>query len=392
MALDAITISIDHIHEVDRIRYYAYKDQQQQLLSSLNCYPFIDLERLKYYTNKKNKHLNKYEKQINGIHFKYFPFLHKGYIEIKFNLPKLLYGYNIFSVYQYNLGTIWDRLCYELRDIIDLTRYPFIFFWKTNYYENNFDIIDSAENNAARLTVMSKTLPRGLNIDTTYADNGSIYFMPRNHKSSYRIIVYDKLKEFSDKSTMPSKPLINNSQINTLFSGQNILRVEIKQNRDKILRDFQPTKSMAVKANDQSSYLAYPMSKHIGSFGEVYDFNYQTKQLRYLINALHLNKKVLTRKQLINQIDFDIQLAPSTKKNIIHTIRYLNGELNVLKVSNKSLQSYKKYILDKGYHYIYSPIQLEPVSIDAVISSLNKDQINNINRYANKNIFQSFLL
>ncbi|MCY6485337.1 hypothetical protein OW763_13445 [Clostridium aestuarii] len=392
MAIDSITISIDNINK-DILKYYCYNNKQHTN-PLLNTFPFIDTKKLKYFTNKKNNYKDKFEGTFNGIHITYMPYLNRGYISIKFNIPKLLYGYNIYSVYQYNSRIIWKRLCYELRDVINLIKYPYIDFWRITEYENNIDIIDDININVARYNVIRKIYTQNIYMDSTYADNGTIYFYPsKSSKSnpSYKIVVYDKLKEFKDKATgINTSNVLNNKELIHLNSNQNILRIEIKNYRSKITKDFSYTKVLSSKSEAKTEYLASPMSSYIGSFAEGFNYQHQIGEIKYYLKRLHLDKIITKRYRLFEVIEKDNTLKASTKKKIKNLIRYLNGEVKKCSVSDKTAREYRDFILSKGYHYIYSDNQLDPITIDGIIKKLPETQINNINRYKDSNIFKNF--
>lgn len=368
--LDSITI---YINDMKKIELNIFGDNLKHFYFNLNPH---------------NKYLSSYEKNFGGIYVRYYPYKDRGMLEIKFNIPKLIYGNNIESVYCFNPMRLFNELSRRLAPMINLKNTPSILHWKVSKVEINLNYKNSTLiiNNLHDVIKKISYTKHFKREKTRYRDGGqTIYFYNRkNNKNSTLIIkVYFKLRQVSNTS--------NNNVENKLFNGYDslssenyeILRFEITVNRKEILKQFK-LKDYVPKSRNETLY------SDIGTFHQVMDYNYQMLMLDYMINELHLDKLIATKKELISIINNSNELDNNEKMTAKHVILYLNGDYHKTKPKLKEIEKYKNYVLNKGYHYIYSSdITIGPIILDVIADNLNKYKeaiggFNYGNRYLSK--------
>ena len=102
-----------------------------------------------------------------------------------------------------------------------------------------------------------------------------------------------------------------------------------------------------------------------------------------------LDKTITTDQALwiINNSDVYCQDSPHAKK----VIRYLNGDTDTPPCSRKLINRYKRLILDTGYHYITSDVELPPVTLESIMDSLTDGQKELINQYRSSDLIRDNL-
>lgn len=253
---------------------------------------------------------------------------------------------------------------------------------------------------------ISKTIVSRKKVDLRYKEKGSIYFYSgkKRGKSGCKIIVYYKSLEV----------MTRNERIEDLPEGWEMLRIEFKGKRDKIVRElrknskqikeyeanrfisnYSNTYTFNTCSNDEyvhtyrsSSYDSYFINNT--KFGElpimnieepsiVYlhsknyksakvidtiDVRYQLSIIKDICKELLLDKKRLTRAELFSVIlEVDKFKSRTLKQTAINVVKYINGELDEMPVNEKRLKKFLKEILSCGIHYIYVDATLEPIMI-----------------------------
>lgn len=351
--LDSITI---YINDMKKIELDIFGDNLKHFYFNLNPH---------------NKYLSSYEKNFGGVYVKYYPYKDKGMLEIKFNVPKLIYGSNIGSAYCFNPMRLFNELSRRLAPMMNLKNTPSIFHWKVSKveinlnYKNSTLIINSLHDVIKKIS-LTKHFKRE---KTRYSDGGqTIYFYNRmNKKNSTLIIkVYFKLREVRNTS--------NNNIQSFKSEDYEILRFEITVNRKEILRQFKPKEYLS-KSREETLY------SDIGTFEQVMDYNYQMLMLDYMIKELNIDKVIATKEELFSVISNSNELSNNEKVTAKHAILYLNHDYHKTRPKLKEIEKYKNYVLNKGYHYIYSNITLGSIILSDIINSLSNSQKIMIGKY-----------
>lgn len=376
MALDAIQC---YIYNVKSIEHELFKN---------------DFKKWRY-IRKNNSHLSYYDNHVNGIYLKYQPLLNQGKLGIKFNVAKLIIGDNISSIFCCNVQQLFERLCEELNELIDLKEAPHIRYWKVSHFENNINIIrDKDIIEAIYNTICKIKQTTNYNMHCIYNDKGTIYFGNGRDKESSTIIIkfYFKLKQIIDtKSDINIKEYHHNNDIIKLNSKESILRIEITTYRRKITDKFKPKVlySSDVKHESYGKNKRLTKEQSIGTFEDVFNYDYQTRCLKEVIKEFHLDKIITTKSRLLEFIKNSSELSDKEKNTAIRVIYTLNLGKNYhkKKPSEVSINKYKNWILNHGYHYIYADKEVQPILLEKIIEELPQKQQQAIKLYKNSNIY-----
>lgn len=386
MALDAIKI---YIHNVR-------KNQQQVFYNSFNSWKIRE--------NRKDKYQSSYEYYTDGAYVRYKPYSQKGTLSIKFNVAKLITGDNISSVFCFNTQQLQMKLQAKLDNVINLNKLKHIRFWKVSHFENNINIIrDRREINSLYdfiYTNKCSILP-GFKCEANHSDGGrTIAFFNANNKRDATIVIkfYYKLSEIKNKliksgNTLNESDILRcyiGSNLINLRIGQDILRMEITMHRDKIREQFKPQiigSSSFIDINEEQDIKT--IQQQIGTFGDVINYRHQILMLNIVIKMFHLDKCITTRDKLFEFINNNPNFKDEEKKKAKAVVYSLNlrDKYHKKKPSTKTINKYKNFILDSGYHYLYNESEIQPVIIDDIIAQLPQMQQEAIRIYKNSNIY-----
>ena len=343
-----------------------------------------------------NPNLSYYYANINEINIKYSPYIHRGELRIKFNIPKLLAGINVCSIYACNIQTLFERLSFKLWPLIDLLEAPHLRSWKVSSVEYNIDIILDKHKIDTVYSVLKKTSSTTKFRQALSYDNGgkTLYFIPVNAKfksSDVVIKVYYKLLELKEcNSEFNVSELYGSRGIVNLSPGQDILRIEITKKRDAIYKDFNIGNGTSnCTLMDTNNLINF---ENIGTFEQIINIDYQYKILNEMLEAVNLNKIITTRmtiKELIYSCDM---LSSKEQKEYWNVIQHENIDSHKKKpdkaVRNKCIKS----ILESGYNYIYVDFELEPILIKNIIKNLPEVEQFEMALYKKSNINTDYLL
>lgn len=352
-----------------------------------------------YVPDSNNSYLSAYVTDINGIHIKYQPYRNKGELRIKFNIPKLMAGTNICSIYVCNIHKLFKKLCLATSSLINLSAAPHLRFWQVSEFECNADIIMSIAEIEALYSVLRKTASTNKYKLVKHYDTGgkTLYFVPKKAKlesSDIVIKIYLKLpemkehdKEFNLQDIYDSKGIIN------LKPGGAVLRIEVTIYRDLINQYFK----LEVFRNNyfkgscmEISKLGYKMK--VGTFEQVFNYEYQSRILKDILSEFNLDKIITTKDELyklINSMDF---LSDERKREGRKVIQYLNKAWHKEKPDDNDIKYFKDLILKRGFNYMYSDIEIGPITLEGIISGLPPIQRSEIERYKESSIYEDILL
>lgn len=294
---------------------------------------------------------------------KYSP--QKGDLYIDFNPAKIKYG----EIDSLNMDIFYGEICMlldrELRGIFRCDT-----FFETNKNKLNMfkgeiyiDITINKEESEALFRFIRKIdIPR-MKINLKYMGSGTIYFYGGNNLSSSNIVfkIYKKHEELKTKRY----------HIN---SSVGIIRFELVLKRRKLLYDYKNAERLKRKKSYQVFHDIAEEHEDIknianidyetsGDFETLSSTLYQFQKLyEFIVQKCNLNKIITTRDILIDTI---ISRTPPTLcKKLCNYVKYVNGENTTMNVSKKTLSRYKKMILDLGYHYLYSDIEIQPLHLE----------------------------
>lgn len=380
MALDAIKI---YIHNV--------KEKQQQVFYNGLCgWSFRE--------NRQDQYQLSYVYNADGVYVTYKPHSHKGTLSIKFNVAKLITGDNISSVFCFDIHELQEKLKTKLDNIINFNELKHIVFWKVSYFENNINIIrDIHEINALYKFIYNNRhnfLPR-FNCEAKHVDGGrTIVFFNAKNKSDATIVIkfYYKLRQIENTSNeFDIQKYYEDNDLINIRIGQDVLRMEITMHRDKIREQFKPQikySSLSIDINEEQAIKT--IQQQIGTFEDIIDYRHQILMLNTFINKFHLNKCIITRDKLFEFINHNHNFKNKeqrTTARIVVNILNLKDKYHKKKPPPTTINRYKNFILDSGYHYLYSESEIQPIIVENIIENLPDIQQEAIKNYKDSNIY-----
>lgn len=372
---------------IDAVECYIYNTnniKDKLFINNLSGWRFVP--------NNENEYLSSYEIDINGIYLRYQPHRCKGKFSIKFNVPRLLTGDNISSIYCCNLQRLFETLQDKLISIINLKEAPHLRYWKVSMFENNINIIrnkDIIKSLYAFASTIHKT--KRFTTHCIYEDDGTIYLGNAKNLNDSTIVIkfYLKLKQIEQTHSHLNINDYYESKIINLQPYEDILRLEIVTSRDEILKLFKPQLVYSSDPKHFKNNSQKTIEQNIGTFEDIMNYNFQLKMLQNVINEFNMDKIITTKKKLFKLIDNSSKLSISEKKTAKRVINTLNlkDKYHKKKPSISSIYKFKNWILHQGYHYIYSDKEVSPIILDYIISSLPLQQQSDIELYKNSSIF-----
>ncbi|MCR1934275.1 hypothetical protein NSA27_06150 [Clostridium tepidum] len=371
MAIDKIRIYLDNVSLFkERLFQESYK------------------ENWLFERNKDNNFLSYFYKDINDLFIKYMPIHKDDALYIDFNPAFLLRNDNTTSIYSCNIQQIYNIIREKLKGTLDISVVPNLRYWKVSYYENNINIIRYMDEIKALYKVISKLENIGKLKKEIIEDGGTIYFFNGKSRaeSDFIIKIYFKLRQISNKNPERQIDDYYDSDLVCLKAGQDILRIEVSLKRDRIYKLFKPIVTKFTSDGKATEIEIEPSSRPVAILEEVFDFNSQVNIMNKVLKLLHLDKTMTTKIKLFSVIN-----GSSLSKNEKHTakvvLNYLNKVPHIKVPAESTISKYKRWILSKGYHYIYADVEIKPISIDDIIKQLPKKQQDCIKVYRNSNIY-----
>lgn len=343
--------------------------------------------------NESNRHRSSFDIWHDGIHLNYRPFHRNGTLRIKFNVPKLITGDNISSIFCCNIQRLSDILGSKLTHVIRLSKAPALRFWKVSKVENNINIIrDKATINSLYSLLANLDRTRHFTKLCIYKDRGTIYMgNGMDLDNSTRIVkFYLKLRQIRNANPHLDIAQYYDSSLIKLRPSEDILRLEIVSNRDALLESFRPHLIYASDPEYYNSNKKPTVDQQIATLEEVMDYGFQTRMLNKIIKEFHLDKLMTTKDTLFKLIDNSCDLNSEEKKTAKSVVNKLNlkSKYHKKSPSKSSIRKYKNWILNQGYHYLYADVEIVPIVLDDIISDLPAAQISAIDFYRYSNIFR----
>jgi hypothetical protein len=355
---------------------------------------FNGFSSFQYKTCNQNSYLSYYEATIDGVYIKYLPFYNDGELRIKFNIPKLMAGTNLCSIFMCNTQQLFRKLCFKLRPLMDLENAPHLRFWYVSDVEINADVILTKQQIDSIYTVLKKNKCTDRYKRVEEYDDGAggqtLYYIPKGtkfHTSDVVIKFYKKIpemianiKDFSLNSVYNSTGIIN------LTPHQSVLRMEIKLKRDEIYKHFKPNVVYS-SSGTESRY-----SKPVGIFEDIFTLDYQVYILSNLIEEFHLNKKITTSKTIRSLIRNCKVLSQNDKKAFWSVVQHENTDSHKKKPANVVKDKCINLILTSGYNHLYADNEVPPISVVDIIKSLPLLQQAEIVLYYKSSIYKDVQL
>lgn len=278
-----------------------------------------------------------------NIHLEYLQYSQtNGDLRISFSVSRLFNGNNIIPVTLIKKEDFNKLLYSKLNEIIDITKLPPICKWIVSSEETFIDIIMDKNQIDQLFKVLHKIdkMPY-LKRNIRFQNDGTLYF--ENKRTSIK--VYYKILEQQQKNK--DFDVFNFLNIK---DNEDLLRFEVRNNRSKIKYEFKKNK---LNCNNNV----------VGNIYDVLDIRYQFIEIYKFIKIAHLDKKITTKQNLYKIIDNSSIFTKNTKKTAKRVIRYLNREVESINASKQTIYTYKRKILNLGYHYMYADIDLDPINI-----------------------------
>ena len=348
-----------------------------------------------------------------NIYIKYYNFsVFSGRLLISINMDKLIKETVNGLMTNIDINNIKDYLEDRVGDILDFNKISDVNSWGVTREETYIDIVVPEDVAEALYDVLLKTKSNRKKTDDEYADKGTIYYYSGTDRKKSKCLykVYNKKKESKYRNKKVDCP-VNNT----------VLRFEAKNGRTKIVRvvrnirkdiinksvradnlfinicsDFSNYKCFKFNSGNEYILNGAPCILYYGvnlwnTYGNEYnvynkepsysvllrnlspyatlsdtcDIRYKQKLLIDFMKDMQMDKEKVTRKELMKKMDL-IFTTPKTRETSKKVIKYLNGEIKVSPISEKSILKYKKKILDSGVHYIYSSMYIPAIDIDCL--------------------------
>ncbi|MFH5836718.1 hypothetical protein ACHAL6_11660 [Proteiniclasticum sp. C24MP] len=283
------------------------------------------------------------------IHIEYMRYAEKmGDLLLSLSLPDLYFGNNAYFYFHTDYVELAGKIHNELRYAIDVKKLPPWSEWGLSRDELTVDITDTSENNRRRFDTLAKLKKLPYQIaDLTYKNEGSIYFHTGKNrmKSGRQLIVYDKSLQQSIRG-------INLEQTLNLPQGYSVLRVEEK------------TKGSPLKTDVKKTLANYEFPEGFTRLEIALSKEHQIFHIKSFLSSLGLDRIITTKYKLYAIIDDMSALSRKRKKTCKRVLRYLNGEFKNISLSERTITSYKKIILQTGFHFLYAESDILPVQIE----------------------------
>lgn len=362
MAKDMVRVFLKNIHN----------DVLIQKLPSSWCCKKLHRQNTTSSQVKEKRYKKRQEKYLFGtmttdsgcIHAEYMRYSKTmGDILLTFSLPDLYFGNNSHLWYDFDSNEFSRKTLNELRFVLDVQKLPPLKEWGLSRDELTMDIIDTEENNKHRFKTMTKhKMLSRKKADSTYVNQGSMYFHSGDNRinAGRQLIVYDKSLQQANKGN-------DLEQILNLPPNHSMLRIEEK------------TKGSPLKTNINKASSKYEFPQGFTNLEIAFSKEYQLLHIKEILSYLGLDKMITTKDNLNSIIKNLTTLSPKRKKTCKRVVRYLNGEIKNISLDEKTIKFYKKIILETGYHFLFSDIDIPPVSLDEETGRIIvlKNQTNN---------------
>ncbi len=357
MAKDRITIFLPAINEE-----VIYGDNSWESVNRKGNWALHD-------ANKQGKkHKRRIPKYTYGSMSGKAGLLDVEYLKYNIDMGDLLISLSVSELYFLNnsvpksnidLDDIQERILTELRNVIDTSCIPPWDFWVISRDETNVDIIDSQENIIRRMDVLSKSYSPYKKVDNEYKKAGSVYFRGRaGKKSCSQFIAYDKVKEQRDRKSIDLRKILG------LNPQQGCLRLESKTSKNPLKLNIDFIRQLSETNRDDTG----------ANFDVVMSIEYQVNVMMKNISKLNLDKTITTRGKLLQELKKSGKLTKRQYSTALKVINHDNEEKLSTKLSQRTIKKYRKIITSLGFHYLYSDVELKPITREKVIEAISSDK------------------
>lgn len=199
----------------------------------------------------------------------------------------------------------------------------------------------------------------------------SVYHQSSKDHSKASVILnaYNKTEE--RRSKLSAKAFTSAIAQTTLNANESLLRLEIRYKRSAVA--YRNTSIKSTMVAEEYIEVKTERDPHYDRFVEAIRYERQLREMNQLIRIYHLDKKITTKRNLkkaIRQQDKN----DDYKDNVWKTVEYLNGLRKRELFKPDTTRGHIKFILNLGYHYIFTDIELPPLSLKHAQSRLPEDQ------------------
>lgn len=344
-----------------------------------------------------------------------------GLIKMSFSTSKVFNGNNAIAKAILTEKMLFERVQSDLHKYINFKLLKPIDKWVVSSDETYIDIVGPKVIIDELFENISKTIVNRKKLDCSYREDGTLYFHSgKSWKRASSIIkVYYKLKELSDKKRLEELKEV----LGSIQEGYTVLRIEVIRNRGKTIRELFKTE-MAYEGYEQSRLVErydksygfnnsnlkplqliinnardnnvvvskykidnnllsrscsedtiniykYVSGKSMSRVAGTIGISYQYKAIVDVFKELGIDKRKVTRMDLVNEINASSLFGKASKKTAIEIIKYINGEIDEIPVHEKRFKGYLKKLRALDVHYVYAfrnivPIKLEEIA-DAIV-------------------------
>ena len=238
--------------------------------------------------------------------------------------------------------------------------------------------------------------------NTKFINEGTVYINNGKNKRANNacITIYLKRQEMRSRGE-------NIEDYMNILDDEECLRIEIKGKRlslrreakkdrkmlinrinlfNNILSNYDPVSELnrylGIKCGENRYIVKYkedPILKDMPlkptTLEDVLSRKYEVRNLIEILKSLQLDKRAVSKGALNNLIQNDTTIfnSKATKITAKRVVRFLNGEDKSTSLSKATINSYSKKILSMGVRYLFSDVNLEPITIGELIDAIDGD-------------------
>ena len=334
----------------------------------------------------KSYEVKRYVAYPEGMKLEYFPDSYR--LMVRFNIPKLLYGDNMIPAMCFNFNHLTTTLndvlhnyveFYDITDDENRSRLqPKYHDWTCNEIEYSVDIPVPENLISPYISAIKKVQLSRKEKDTYEDETTSVYHQSSDdhRKSGIRNIVYNKLEE--RKRQLPEDKLLNAVSLTTLQPGESLLRFEVRFRRRAIT--YRSGSTRTTVKHGELIEISSKRDPQFDRFIEAVRYERQIRVMKRFLSDYHLNLPIKTKRDLFKAVK-DSSRSTKYKDGVLKTIEFLNGTRKRQPFNPDTTTRHRKFILSLGIHYIYSDIELPPLTLEYALSRITMFEQEQIRQY-----------
>lgn len=334
----------------------------------------------------KSYNVKRYVAYPEGMKLEYYPDTYR--LMVRFNIPRLLYGDNMIPAMCFDINKLTTTLNDVLQNYVefyDITDdenrfriHPRYHDWTCNEIEYNVDIPVPENLISPYISVIKKIQLSRKEKDTYEDETTSVYHQSSNdhRKSGIRNIVYNKLEE--RKRQLPEDKLLDAVSQTTLQPGESLLRFEVRYKRRAI--SYRSGSTRTTVNHGEVVDISSKRDLQFDRFIEAIRYERQILVMKRVLSDYHLNLPIKTKRDLFKAVKETTRSA-KYKDGVLKTIEFLNGTRKRQPFNPDTTTRHRKFITSLGIHYIYSDIELPPLTLDYALTRLTMLEQEQIRQY-----------